>query len=58
MPRLLAILLLFVPFIGSVGCTWQANSASQAVTFMPGEGLSPANGPGYMNGYPQDMRTR
>ena len=54
-----ALLLLFAP-----GCTWQANHASQAVDVDPfafGSGqavFSPANGPGYMSGEAQDMRTR
>jgi hypothetical protein len=53
------LLLLLVP-----GCTWQANHASQAVNVDPsalGSGravFSPANGPGYMDGEPQDMRRR
>ena len=60
MARTLAILALIItPVVasGCAGCTWQANRASQAVTYTPGEGLSPADGPGYMNGLPQDMRT-
>ena len=59
MNRILLILCLtWIPLFssGCAGCTWQANSGSQAVTFTPGEGFAPADGPGYMNGEPMDMR--
>jgi hypothetical protein len=53
-------LLVLLPVVagGCIECTWQANSGSQAVTVPPFEGLRPADGPGYMNGMPQDMRER
>jgi len=39
------------------GCEgWQANRSSEAVDIGPG--IQPANGPGFMNGQPQDLRTR
>ena len=62
MLRILAALTLLLPFVAG-GCTWQANNASQAVDFNPfalGYGqsaLSPANGPGYINGTAQNMRS-
>ena len=61
--RILVTLALLLPFM-ACGCTFQANSASQAVDFNPvaiGSGqsvFSPANGPGYVNGEAQDMRRR
>lgn len=58
MARLLTVLLLLIPLTGCIGCTWQANSASQAVTYTPGRGLSPANNWGYMNGEPMDARPK
>ena len=60
MLRLLAVLTLLVLF-GAGGCVCQPSS-SQAVEFNPLNWrsndpiLSPANGPGYINGTPQDLR--
>lgn len=60
MLRVLAIVVLLLPY--AVGCTWQANSASQAVTINPfawGTGESvvgPADSYGYVNGEPLDAR--
>jgi hypothetical protein len=58
--RFLVIFMLLIPVVasGSAGCTWQPNSGSEAVSYTPGEGLGPANGPGYMNGEPMDARRR
>jgi len=53
---MIALVLMPVVASGCAGCTWQANDASQAVTYTPGEGLRPANGPGYLDGVPQDLR--
>jgi hypothetical protein len=64
MRRLLAAVVLLWPLAGVGGCTWQANSSSQAVSINPfalGSGepvLSPANGPGYRDGEAQDLRTK
>jgi hypothetical protein len=60
MKRYLAIIAILIPLVasGCAGCTWQANNASQAVDYTPGKGLSPANGSGYMDGVPQDTRTK
>jgi hypothetical protein len=63
--RILAVVLLLLP-LTVTGCssTWQANRASQAVDINPlailsGQPvLSPANGPGYINGEALDMRRR
>ena len=61
MLRIFAVVALLLPF-AAVGCTWQANNASQAVEYNPfgiGSGQSvfgPANGPGFINGESQDMR--
>ena len=60
MLRILAVIAILLPFAVG-GCTWQANNASEAVTVNPfaagsGQVISPANGPGYMNGEPMDMR--
>ena len=62
MLRILAALTFLLPFVAG-GCSWQANNASQAVEINPaaiGSGqsvFSPANGPGYINGTAQNMRT-
>jgi hypothetical protein len=62
MRRLLAAALLLA--LAGAGCTWQASRGSQAVDVNPfalGSGepvFSPAEGPGYSNGVPTDMRTR
>jgi hypothetical protein len=58
--RFLAIFLLLIPVVasGCAGCNngaWQANNASEAVSFGP-NGLGPADAPGYMNGEPMNMR--
>jgi len=64
MRRIWTTMALLLPFLGVGGCTWQANSGSEAVKFDPfalgsGESIfSPANGPGYINGDPQDMRSK
>lgn len=48
--------------VSAVGCTWQANSGSQAVEINPlnyGSGtpiIQPSNAPGYMDGQPFDRR--
>jgi hypothetical protein len=49
----------------ATGCSgWQANRSSQAVDINPfalGTGnpvIQPSNAPGFINGQPQDMRTR
>jgi hypothetical protein len=61
--RILAVLALLLPLVAGCGI-WQANRASQAVDVDPlafgtgGAVFTPANGPGYMNGEPQDMRRR
>jgi hypothetical protein len=61
MLRKLAVVVLLLAFVG--GCSWQANSGSQAVEVNPfawrsGEQVvSPANSYGYVNGEPQDART-
>jgi hypothetical protein len=57
MIRLLAVVMLLIPLVAS-GCTFQANNASQAVTFDPSQQqmFSPADGPGYMSGEPMNMR--
>ena len=56
-PFLLLIFALTPVFAsGCAGCTWQANSGSQAVEYTPGQGLAPANGPGFIDGEPLDMR--
>jgi hypothetical protein len=55
-----------LPFaLALAGCAgWQANKGSQAVDINPfaaGTGepvIRPSNGPGFMDGQPQDMRTR
>ena len=51
--------------LGAGGCTaWQANKSSQAVDIDPfalGTGnpvIQPSNGPGFVDGQPQDLRTR
>ena len=59
MVRILAVVMLVL--LVASGCTFQANNSSEAVTFDPaefgrGQVISPANGPGYMNGEPMDMR--
>jgi hypothetical protein len=63
MRSLLCLLASLVALTG--GCaSWQANRGSQAVDFDPfalGSGesaLRPSNGPGFINGDAQDMRTR
>jgi hypothetical protein len=56
---------LFIAFAG-VGCSfnWQANKASEAVYVDPSAidtgnpVITPANGPGYVDGQNQDMRTK
>ena len=60
-----AVAVLFLSLTCLEGCTWQwqANKSSEAVDINPFAGpgepvISPSNGPGYMNGVPQDMRTR
>ena len=61
MLRMSAVLLLFL-----AGCSgvWQANSASQAVDINPaalGTGnpvFTPSNAPGFINGEPQNLKTR
>ena len=60
MLRILVVVTLLLLFVAG-GCTWQANNASEAVTINPfdlgsGHVVSPANGPGFMNGEPTDMR--
>jgi high-affinity K+ transport system ATPase subunit B len=60
MLRILAVVTLLIPLVTS-GCTFQANTASQAVTVNPfafgsGQVVSPANGYGYVDGVPTDMR--
>ena len=60
MLRILAVVTLLIPLVTS-GCTFQANTASQAVTVNPfafgsGQVVSPANDRYYMNGEPMDMR--
>lgn len=50
--------------ISGMGCTWQANSGSQAVEINPlnyGSStpiVQPSNMPGYMNGVPFDQRNK
>jgi hypothetical protein len=66
MLRILVAVTLFLPVIGACGCSWnwQANHASEAVNINPfaaGSGepaFTPANSPGYINGEPQDMRSK
>jgi hypothetical protein len=60
MIRILAVVTLLCPLI-AVGCTFQPNTASQAVTVNPfaigsGQVVSPANSPGYVDGAPMDAR--
>jgi hypothetical protein len=60
MLRILAVVALLIPLVAS-GCNWQANNASERVTVNPlalgsGQVVSPANGPGYINGEPIDTR--
>jgi hypothetical protein len=65
MRRLGAVAALLI-FLAGAGCswTWQANKSSQAVDVHPlavGSGdpvFTLSNGPGYMNGDPQDARTK
>jgi hypothetical protein len=62
--RALAIVVCLSLILCAGGCrsTWEANHASEAVTIdwsAIGSGqpaITPADGPGYMNGMPQDMR--
>jgi hypothetical protein len=55
---------IFLFVLASTGCSpWQANKASEAIEINPFAGsgdsfLSPANGPGFVNGEAQDARTR
>jgi hypothetical protein len=62
MHRILVMVVLLLPFVAG-GCSWQANSASQAVTVNPlawgsrEPVVSPANTYGYVNGEPLDART-
>jgi len=62
MKRFLAILMLLFPVVlsGCAGCGpfQPGGSGSQAVDWTPGGGLQPANGPGYMDGEPMDMRNK
>ncbi len=53
----LAMLILVIPVVasGCAGCQ-PGGSGSQAVDFTPGQGFTPANGPGYMDGEPMDAR--
>jgi hypothetical protein len=48
--------------LAQTGCadSWQANRSSQAVDFdlWNDPAFSPANGPGYMDGTAQDMRSK
>ncbi len=61
MLRILTAMMLLLPSVAG-GCTWQANNSSQGVNIDPfafGSGqqvISPANGPGYVNGEAMDMR--
>ena len=63
MLRILAVVTVLLLAL-TVGCSWgpwQANSGSEAVTINPfawgsGQVVSPADGPGYMNGEPMVMR--
>jgi hypothetical protein len=62
MRRLLAVAALILPLVNTGGCSWQgqANRSSQAVDIDPwrNPAIVPANGPGYVDGVPQDMRTK
>jgi hypothetical protein len=60
MRRSLAVAALLFLLVSAGGCTWQANRASQAVDFgsLSDPIIAPANGPGYVDGSPQDMRTK
>jgi hypothetical protein len=65
MRRLIPIAAAFLLSVAVGGCsyTWQPNASSQAMDINPFAGsswpvIAPANGPGYMNGDPQDMRTK
>jgi hypothetical protein len=55
-----AALLLAISQVGCADWTWQANRSSQAVDFdlLRDPALSSANGPGYMDGMAQDMRSK
>jgi len=59
MRRLLTVAALLL-LVSAGGCTWQANNASQAVDIDPwcNPVVTPANGSGYVDGAPQDMRTK
>lgn len=63
MHRILAVVVLLLPFVAG-GCSWQANSGSQAVEVNPfawGSGeqvVSPANSFGCVNGEPLDTRSK
>jgi hypothetical protein len=52
----LALLLLALPVVasGCAGCAWLG--AHQGIEYDTSKGLVPYNGPGYMDGVPQDMR--
>ena len=62
MLRILAVVMVLLLFVAA-GCSWQANSGSQAVEVNPfawGSGrqvVSPENGYGYVDGEPLDART-
>jgi hypothetical protein len=64
MLRILAVAALLLPLAGTGCSAWQANSGSQAVDIDPfavGSGravFSPSNEPGYINGDPQDVRSK
>jgi hypothetical protein len=60
MRRVLTVAALLLLLVYAGGCTWLANSASQAVDIDPWSNpvVTPANGPGYVDGAPQDMRTK
>jgi hypothetical protein len=64
MRRFIVAVALFISLFAA-GCeAWQANRSSQAVDIDPfavGSGspvFQPSNAPGFINGQPQDMRTR